>query len=50
MADASRSDLVVWKLLLFGDRAQGFLCLERRTYSKISSKRDADLASMIREC
>lgn len=50
MADASRPDLVVWKLLLFGERAQGFLCLERRTCSKISSKRGAGLASTIREC
>lgn len=32
VADASRSDLVVWKLLLFGDRAQDFLYLARRTY------------------
>lgn len=32
MVDASQSDLVVWKLQLFGDRAQDFPYLARRTF------------------
>ena len=46
MADASRSGLVVWKLLLFGDHARDFLYLAQQTcLLNLLSKRGAVLVS-----